>query len=163
MIALPPNGLALAERAELAAVIRDRLAGLHGGDETVHVLYEPGDATHYELILTRLGQHPFVGATYAPQYPLSTTLGVRAVDLLLGCWFVLSWPETAKAMVVNLADGHYTDPTYVSEKMGIGLVSGAVIAELLNMVAGVDEPTLEAMRQTHSIAFEEYRLRAVTE
>lgn len=139
------KGLKLAERRELADTIRARI---DSGDDIVHVLLEPGDSTHYELILTRLGTRPFIGATYdrdGRYGPIVSTMGVPAVKLLAGHYWMLSW-ENFPSMLVDLSPGNYTDPSYVAEKMNLGGGSATIIAELVSMVAGADETILDAMR-----------------
>lgn len=141
------TGLRLDERRQLARAIAARILK---GDDVVHVLYEPGDATHYELVLARLGTHPFVGATSdrdGAYGPLLSRCGVPAITLAHGRSFLLSW-EGYPSMIVDLTPGHLTHWTYVAEKMRLGEASAAIVAELVCMIAGVDGDTLDWLRST---------------
>lgn len=127
-------------RRELADIIRERITR---GDEVIHVLYEPGDMTCYDLVLARVDARPGVGATYfrpdmlrSPHFPTTETR------------WLLAWPGFP-AMTVDLSPGHYTDPSYVGEKMKMAPGSVAIIAELLCMVTECDETMLEGLRQTY--------------
>lgn len=141
--------LSVDQRQQLALVIRARL---NAGDSTVHVVYEPGDSTHYEFILARMGEHPSVGATYDTTGQIGVYL---ERDRLL-----LADPENCRAMTVDCSPGHYTDPMYVAEKWYAGrqqsLASAAIIAELLCMVADCSEEELHSMRTSYPFAFDPY-------
>lgn len=133
-----------AGREALAAQIAERIAA---GDEVVHVLYEPGDSTAYDLVLAKVDERERVQATYyRPEIMTSPHFFAGAGEPER---WLLAWPGFT-AMTVDVTPGHYTDPSYVMEKMGIGAASGACIAELLNMVTGVDTEILDSMRETYA-------------
>jgi len=132
----------LDERQAFAEQIRKRIAE---GDRVIHFVYEPGDATHYELILTKYQRGDRIAAGVYERHA-----GWMHEP---GRW-LLADAENDRAMTVDLSLGHYTDPSYILEKLrGTTLGSAVVVAELLNMVNSVPEQTLESMRQTWPVVF----------
>ena len=68
-----------------------------------------------------------------------------------GRWLMADPNSESRSMTVDLAPGHYTDPSYIAEKYRdahgrCSAWTAAVLAELLNMVAGVDDDLLARMR-----------------
>lgn len=130
----------LEQRRYLADHVKARV---DRGDDVIHVIYEPGDSTHYEFVLTRLGVPPItmvVGgrSTYRTHEP--------------DRW-LLSDAEKSRAMLVDLSPGSFTHPSYVLEKWRTTIGSACAVAELLSMVAGVDDELLDSMRQSFPPVF----------
>lgn len=133
--------LTVEERAAFADRIRDELYA-HG---RCFVAYEPGDATHYEFVLIRLGGFP-VAAQGHGRYDIY----VRAMtepDRYLMADGALCY----NAMTVDLSLGHFIHPEYVREKWGVTEHSAAVIAELLNMITRCH--LVDAMREQYPYVF----------
>lgn len=133
------------QRAELADRIRDALDT--GNGTGVHVVYEPGDMTRYEFVLTPLSGTVLEGFSY--------TGDERALRPYVerGRWLMAD-PEQCRAMTVDLTPGHYTDPQYVKEKWSPKSEwTAIVLAELLCMVAGCDLDTRSNMRMAYGHVF----------
>lgn len=144
--------LSIEKRRELAETIRARMID---GEETILVLYEPGDMTHYEFLFANARAHPPVGAC-RPEYAwaLHPRLGGRDVRWTFG------WIDSTPTIPVSLTPHDYYDPSYVAEHLPyrgrpMAYGSAVVVAELLSMVAGVPEDTLERMREQHRVVLPE--------
>jgi hypothetical protein len=135
----------LADRRAFALRIRD--AYLTRG--IVHAVYEPGDGTHYEWIITNL-------ALAARQ--TGSVYGSRSLHIESAGRALLSRvgdPTVGRAMTVSLEDGHYTDPSYIAEKTGWTQWTCIVLAELLCLITGVDGLLLADMRRAYPGPFPE--------
>lgn len=132
--------LAQYEREHFADNIREELAA----SGRVLVIYEPGDGTHYEFAIVRIGG---MATTSAP-VSAGRVRQNHARDR-----FLMADGDGHRAMTVDLSDGHYTDPNYILEKWRTTQGSAVVVAELLNMITRAD--ALDNMRGAYPYVFKE--------
>lgn len=138
----------LEKRQELADSIRHYVD--EGAHDAIRFVYEPGDATHYEFILARCDTTPLVGACDDEWAAM-----LRPVEMVHDRWVLASagLKRGGCAMTVDLTLGHYTDPTYIAEKLDLAMGSAVVLSELLCMVN--DCPHLDELRAQYPTLFGE--------
>ena len=154
-----------AEREAFAAEIRTEIDGR--GAEIVYLSYEPGDGTHYDLVLVSMERavrvHGMSERNTAKRAALRR-FAFEELDALPGQenghliprdrWLLADGAAGFRAMTVDLTRGHYTDPMYVHEKwQRTTLGSAIVVAELLNMIC--DCSLVTKMRAQYSQVFGE--------
>lgn len=137
-----PVTMPLAERERLAEDIRVRMAS-----EDYHsflVLYEPGDATFYQLLFADARVDvPIVSTMYAPART-APRLGGREVR------WVVSWIGKGTSVGMPFGPEHFWHPTWVQSSFAFDNEHSAVVlAELFSMIGQVDRELLDSMRETY--------------